>query len=229
MHCANGHSESRTRSDLTGYQSRGRINGYSAGLYGTWYQNEADKTGAWIDSWALYNWFDNKVTGQDLAAEGYQSRGVTASVEAGYSFKMGEHGRNSYWLQPQAQVVWMDVRADDHREQNGTRVKDETSGNLQTRLGLKAYMKGHNSADDEKSREFQPFVEANWIHNTQKAAVKMDDVRDEMQGTRNVAELKVGVEGQITPRMTMWGNVAQQIGDQGYSDTQGMLGIKYTW
>ncbi|MGK8190390.1 autotransporter outer membrane beta-barrel domain-containing protein [Enterobacter ludwigii] len=224
-----GHSESRTRSDLTGYQSRGRINGYSAGLYGTWYQNEADKTGAWIDSWVLYNWFDNKVTGQDLAAEEYQSRGMTASVEAGYSFKMGERGRNSYWLQPQAQVVWMGVRADDNREQNGTWVKDETSGNLQTRLGLKAYMKGHNSADNEKSREFQPFVEANWIHNTQRAAVKMDDVRDEMQGTRNVAELKVGVEGQITPRMTMWGNVAQQIGDQGYSDTQGMLGIKYTW
>ncbi|EFO1592294.1 autotransporter outer membrane beta-barrel domain-containing protein, partial [Escherichia coli] len=24
-----------------------------------------------------------------------------------------------------------------------------------------------------------------------------------------------------------WGNVAQQLGDNGYSDTQGMLGMKY--
>lgn len=34
----------------------------------------------------------------------------------------------------------MDVQADDHRERNGTRVKDETQGNLMTRLGVKAYI-----------------------------------------------------------------------------------------
>ncbi|MGS9169598.1 autotransporter outer membrane beta-barrel domain-containing protein, partial [Salmonella enterica subsp. enterica serovar Infantis] len=27
----------------------------------------------------------------------------------------------------------------------------------------------------------------------------------------------------------VWGNVAQQVGDTGYSDTQGMLGIKYSF
>nr|WP_162212999.1 autotransporter outer membrane beta-barrel domain-containing protein [Trabulsiella odontotermitis] len=37
------------------------------------------------------------------------------------------------------------------------------------------------------------------------------------------------MEGQITPRLTMWGNVAQQMGEKSYSDTQGMLGIKYVW
>ncbi|MGQ7110704.1 autotransporter outer membrane beta-barrel domain-containing protein [Escherichia sp. TWPC-MK] len=45
-----------------GYKSDGRISGYSAGLYATWYQNDANKTGAYVDSWALYNWFDNSVT-----------------------------------------------------------------------------------------------------------------------------------------------------------------------
>ena len=58
----------------------------------------------------------------------------------------------------------MDVQADDHRERNGTRVKDETQGNLMTRLGVKAYISGHNAIDDGKSRTFQPFIEANWIH-----------------------------------------------------------------
>ncbi|MDA8519113.1 intestinal colonization autotransporter adhesin MisL [Citrobacter sp. Igbk 16] len=222
-------SQSRTQSSLTGYYSRGQVTGYSVGLYGTWYANEADKSGTYVDTWALYNWFDNKVMGQEQATEKYKSSGITASVEAGYSFKLGESERNSYWLQPKAQVVWMDVQADNHREANGTRVKDNTNGNLMTRLGVKAYINGHNAIDDGKSREFQPFVEANWIHNTQTTSVKMDDVSSDMRGTRNIGELKVGVEGQITPRLNVWSNVAQQVGDKGYSDTRGMLGVKYNF
>ncbi|MGQ4860241.1 autotransporter outer membrane beta-barrel domain-containing protein, partial [Enterobacter roggenkampii] len=224
-----GNSQSRSASSLTGYRSRGEVNGYSVGLYGTWYANEADKSGTYVDSWVLYNWFDNKVMGQDQATESYRSSGVTASVEAGYSVKVGESDRNSYWIQPKAQAVWMDVQADDHRERNGTRVKDETQGNLMTRLGVKAYISGHNAIDDGKSRTFQPFIEANWIHNTQPTRIRMDDVSNEMRGTRNIGELKTGVEGKITPQLSVWGNVAQQIGDKGYSDTQGMLGVKYSF
>lgn len=222
-------SQNRTQSSLTGYHSRGQVTGYSVGLYGTWYANDADKTGTYVDTWALYNWFDNKVMGQEQAAEKYKSSGITASVEAGYSFKLGESERNSYWLQPKAQVVWMDVQADSHREANGTRVKDDNDGNLMTRLGVKAFINGHNAIDDGKSREFQPFVEANWIHNTQTTSVKMDDVSNDMRGTKNIGELKVGVEGQITPRLNVWSNVAQQVGDKGYSDTRGMLGVKYNF
>lgn len=222
-------SQNRTQSSLTGYHSRGQVTGYSVGLYGTWYANDADKTGTYVDTWALYNWFDNKVMGQEQAAEKYKSSGITASVEAGYSFKLGESERNSYWLQPKAQVVWMDVQADSHREANGTRVKDNTDGNLMTRLGVKAFINGHNAIDDCKSREFQPFVEANWIHNTQTTSVKMDDVSNDMRGTKNIGELKVGVEGQIIPRLNVWSNVAQQVGDKGYSDTRGMLGVKYNF
>lgn len=222
-------SQNRTQSSLTGYHSRGQVTGYSVGLYGTWYANDADKTGTYVDTWMLYNWFDNKVMGQEQATEKYKSSGITASVEAGYSFKLGENERNSYWLQPKAQVVWMDVQADSHREANGTRVKDNTDGNLMTRLGVKAFINGHNAIDDGKSREFQPFVEANWIHNTQTTRVKMDDVSNDMRGTKNIGELKVGVEGQITPRLNVWSNVAQQIGDKGYSDTRGMLGVKYNF
>lgn len=222
-------SQNRTQSSLTGYHSRGQVTGYSVGLYGTWYANDADKTGTYVDTWALYNWFDNKVMGQEQAAEKYKSSGITASVEAGYSFKLGESERNSYWLQPKAQVVWMDVQADSHREANGTRVKDNTDGNLMTRLGVKTFINGHNAIDDGKSREFQPFVEANWIHNTQTTSVKMDDVSNDMRGTKNIGELKIGVEGQITPRLNVWSNVAQQVGDKGYSDTRGMLGVKYNF
>ncbi|KZO62279.1 autotransporter [Escherichia coli] len=222
-------SKSHTHSNLTGYNSRGQIDGYSVGVYGTWYANEADKTGTYVDSWLLYNWFDNTVSGEYLPSEKYHSDGITAAIEAGYTFRLGESAdtRTSYWLQPKMQLTWMDVKADNHTEDNGTLVEDSTEGNLQTRLGVKAYLQGHNAIDDHKARSFQPFVETNWIYNSRNYSVKMDGISDEIIGTRNIGELKVGVEGQLNPRLQLWGNVAQQLGDNGYSDTQGMLGMKY--
>ncbi|WP_404979074.1 autotransporter outer membrane beta-barrel domain-containing protein, partial [Citrobacter amalonaticus] len=44
--------------------------------------------------------------------------------------------------------------------------------------------------------------------------------------TRNIGELKAGVEGQLTKNVALWGNIGQQIGDKGYSDTSAMVGIK---
>ncbi|MCR9027395.1 autotransporter outer membrane beta-barrel domain-containing protein [Citrobacter amalonaticus] len=224
-------SRSRTHSGLTGYSSRGEVSGYSAGVYGTWYANEQDKTGAYVDTWLLYNWFDNKVSGQGLASEKYDSDGITASVETGYTFRLDESstGRDSYWLQPKAQLTWMDVQADRHTEKNGTRVVDNTDGNLQTRLGVRAFIQGNHAMDDGKDRTFQPFVEASWIYNSSNYSVKMDDLSNEVKGARNVGEVKVGVEGKVSNRLQLWGNVAQQVGDNGYSDTKGMLGMKYTF
>ncbi|EPI9236250.1 autotransporter outer membrane beta-barrel domain-containing protein, partial [Yersinia enterocolitica] len=34
---------------------------------------------------------------------------------------------------------------------------------------------------------------------------------------------------QINKRVNIWGNVGQQIGNKGYSDTAVMLGIKYNF
>lgn len=105
---ANQHSN--TQSNRVGYKSDGRISRYSAGIYATWYQNDANKTGAYVDSWALYNWFDNSVSSDNRSADDYDSRGVTASVEGGYTFEAGtfsgsEGTLNTWYVQPQVQIT----------------------------------------------------------------------------------------------------------------------------
>ena len=219
--------QSNSRNHLSGQKADGSINGYSTGIYATWLQDNEEKSGAYLDSWAQYSWFDNTVKGDSLAAESYKSKGITASLETGYTWKIGEKNeRESYYVQPQAQVTWMGVKADEIREQNGTRVKGTGDGNIQTRLGARAFIKGHNSIDDGKDRVFQPFVEANWIHNTQEFGSELNGVKVSQKGTRNLGELKVGVEGQISKNVNLWGNIGQQMGDKGYSDTSALLGVK---
>ncbi|CQJ34779.1 autotransporter protein [Yersinia mollaretii] len=226
-----GNSKSTTVSSVSGYNAKGTVDGYSTGIYGTWYANEADKSGLYVDSWVQYSWFNNTVTGQELASEEYKSKGGTASVESGYTFKVGENAAKNatYFIQPKAQVTWMGVKADDHTEANGTRVSGEGNDNIQTRLGMKAFMNGYSDQDKGKGRVFQPFVEANWVHNTQDVGTIMDGVSVKQAGAANIAELKVGVEGQLNKQVSLWGNVGQQVGNKGYSDTAAMLGAKYSF
>ncbi|HCL6626850.1 TPA: autotransporter outer membrane beta-barrel domain-containing protein [Citrobacter amalonaticus] len=219
--------KSRSNSNKTGYRADSSIDGYSVGMYGTWLQNNETQEGAYVDTWALYNWFDNTVSGEDVAAEKYKSKGFTGSVEAGYTWKLSDLSeRSAVYIQPKAQATWMGVKADSHKETNGTRVEGKGDGNLQTRLGIRLFGKGHHSLDDNTGRNFQPFVEVNWIRNSKDFGATLNGESVDYAGTKNIGEVKAGVEGQLNKNVTLWGNVAQQVGDKGYSDTSAMLGVK---
>ncbi|MGU3488987.1 autotransporter outer membrane beta-barrel domain-containing protein [Enterobacter bugandensis] len=229
-----GNNRSNTRSSVTGYSAKGQVNGYSVGLYGTWYANDTDKTGIYMDCWVQYGWFKNTANGEDLPLEKYDSSGLSASLESGYTWKVGEfsgskQSLNSVYIQPQAQITWMGVKADDHTEGNGTRINSDGDGNIQTRLGTRVFLKAHSNIDEGKGREFEPFVEANWLHNTRSYSTSMNSVRISQDGAQNIGELKTGVKGQLSRNLTVWGNVGQQVGDKGYFNTEAMLGVKYSW
>ncbi|MCS3429602.1 autotransporter outer membrane beta-barrel domain-containing protein [Klebsiella sp. BIGb0407] len=229
-----GTSRSNSHSAVTDYHSKSSAKGYSIGTYASWYGNHTDKSGLYINSWLQYNWFNNHVQGQNISAERYQSKGVNTSLEAGYTFKMGEltdskEAVNSWFIQPQAQVTLMNVKSSNHREANGTRVISNGEGNIQTRLGIRASMKGHHILDKNKEREFEPFIEANWLHNTRSFSVKMDDARVTQAGTRDIGEVKIGVAGKLNPKINLWANTGSQVGHKGYSNTSAMLGIKYNF
>ncbi|PJG63503.1 autotransporter outer membrane beta-barrel domain-containing protein [Yersinia kristensenii] len=222
-------SSSSSVSQVTGYRSNGSVDGYSVGMYGTWFANSQENTGAYVDSWLQYSWFNNQVDGQDLTTEKYDSKGFTAAVESGYIFKVGESAYSHFFIQPKAQVVWMGVKADSHTETNGTLVTGEGNNNIQTRLGAKAFISPIQSANKAKEPAFKPFVEANWIHNTKDFGTTLDGITVKQAGAANIAELKLGVEGQINKKLNLWGNVGQQLGNNGYSDSSITLGVKYNF
>ncbi|WP_253073504.1 autotransporter outer membrane beta-barrel domain-containing protein [Sodalis ligni] len=199
-----GHARSTTDSQVSGYRSRGSVDGYSVGLYGTWYADAAGHDGLYVDGWTQYGWFDNEVNGQDLNEQDYKSKGFTASLETGYAFNIGNNpARNAtYYIEPQAQAIWMDVKADDLTEDNGTRVSGNGDGNIQTRLGVKAYMNAYSERDKNKDRLFQPFIEANWIHNSKDFGATLNGVTVSQDGAANIGELKIGVNGQLNKTST---------------------------
>lgn len=220
-----GYTRSNTRSDLSGYRAKGGVQGYTTGLYGSWHENGIDDTGLYVDSMLQYSWFDNSVSGDDIPKENYQSRGFTASLENGYVLRMSE----GIYLQPKAQVAWSGIRANDHTEANGTRVTGSINGNLRSSVGIRAFLKSKSAVDAGEQHTFKPYVEVNWVHNTESYGVSMNDVNFHHAGMRNIGEVKLGVEGHMTKNLNLTGSVGQQIGTDNWSDTASTIGIKYAF
>ena len=111
------------------------------------------------------------------------------------------HEVNGLYVDPHAQAFWSDVDADGFRESNGTRVSGTGNDNVQLKLGVRTYLNGKSRLDRDTVREFQPFVEANWIYNTREYGVRMNDDSFRVSGERNVGELKTGVEARLGQRV----------------------------
>ncbi|EFJ8928521.1 autotransporter outer membrane beta-barrel domain-containing protein [Escherichia coli] len=221
-----------THSSVSDYRSKGSVRGYSAGLYATWFADDISKKGAYFDAWAQYSWFKNSVKGDELAYESYSAKGATVSLEAGYGFALNksfglEAAKYTWIFQPQAQAIWMGVDHNAHTEANGSRIENDANNNIQTRLGFRSFIRTQEKNSGPHGDDFEPFVEMNWIHNSKDFAVSMNGVKVEQDGARNLGEIKLGVNGNLNPAASVWGNVGVQLGDNGYNDTAVMVGLKY--
>lgn len=204
--------------------STGKTQGYNTGLYGTWYADSKDMTGLYIDSSLQYSWFDNETKGEGLASQKYDSDLWQASVETGYSALVIQNAEKSLYVEPQAQVIYSSMNSDDFNEQNGTRIHNADATGYTSRLGMRIF--GRVIKD---STAVEPFVEANWWHDSAPNAIQMnsDKVYDDTPSNRY--EVKGGVEGKIKNNFHSWASVGYQTGENDYSQLTGMVGVKYIW
>ncbi|WP_394521900.1 hypothetical protein C1N60_20155 (plasmid) [Pantoea sp. SGAir0184] len=221
-----GNAQSKSRSAVSGYQSRGQVHGYNLGIYGTWQQNAAERSGAFIDSTLSYSWFDNSIKGEDIGEESYKSKGILASLAGGYSAEVATLSESTgFWLRPQAMLNWQGVKGDDLTEGNGTRVRGTGENNLQSHVGVRASLR----SGLEQGRSVEPYVEASWVHNTRALGTSMNGVTIHQAGTRNAGELKLGVDATLNANVNLWGGVAQQLSSHSYSDTSAIAGVKVSF
>lgn len=226
-----GSISNSTRNQSNGHRSKANVDGHSIGVYGTYYANNDSQNGLYIDTWAQYNWFKNRIKGDNLGRENYDSKGFNVSVETGYTLPITnpQHiGNESIWhLQPKAQITYFGVGMDNHTEENGTKVYGKGKNNIRTRLGLRLFIGEDSSPYEQLQSRVYPFIEANWINNRKRYGVSMDNETIYSDGSRNIGEIKVGFDSQITKSTKIMFNVSQQFGSNGFRDTQGILGINY--
>lgn len=228
------YAKGKTHNQYSGISSRNTLNGSTLGIYGSWEQYGKDQQGAYADAWLQYNWFSATVKGEQLDSEKYQINGFTGSLEAGYNFKLNQWDNSdgssvSFWMQPHIQGIWMGVNPDSHTEKNGTRVKEESGDNVQTKLGVKAFWKIEEPKKGDAKQEVRPYFEVNWINNSNLFSTGMNEETGFTTGTRNAGEAKVGIIGQANDKLSIDIGLSHQSGNKGYQDTKGTLSLKYNF
>lgn len=228
-----GHGRTKTSSKVSDLSSTGTVDGLNVGLTGTWYANGADHQGLYVDSWLTYSWFRNKAK-TTTGSEKYHSKGLTASLETGYTFKISDinlsSGHEGAWfIQPQAQVIWSGIKSDSFREGNGTKIKFRGKDNVTTRVGLRTFVNLDKTSLTTQADGTQLFVEGNWIHNTKGFGVSLGQTSFRQTGARNLGEVKVGLESKFRKNFQVWTNAGIQVGQDKYRDLTAMVGIKYTF
>ncbi|EDM7784332.1 fibronectin-binding autotransporter adhesin ShdA [Salmonella enterica subsp. enterica serovar Enteritidis] len=211
--------------DGSQFTSSGNVDGYNLGVYATWFADAQTHSGAYVDSWYQYGFYNNSVESGDAGSESYDSTANAVSLETGYRYDIALSNGNTVSLTPQAQVVWQTYSADSVKDNYGTRIDGQDGDSWTTRLGLRVDGKLYKGS----RTVIQPFAEANWLHTSDDVSVSFDDATVKQDLPANRAELKVGLQADIDKQWSVRAQVAGQTGSNDFGDLNGSLNLRYNW
>ncbi len=211
--------------DGSQFTSSGNVDGYNLGVYATWFADAQTHSGAYVDSWYQYGFYNNSVESGDAGSESYDSTANAVSLETGYRYDIALSNGNTVSLTPQAQVVWQNYSADSVKDNYGTRIDGQDGDSWTTRLGLRVDGKLYKGS----RTVIQPFAEANWLHTSDDVSVSFDDATVKQDLPANRAELKVGLQADIDKQWSVHAQVAGQTGSNDFGDLNGSLNLRYNW
>lgn len=211
--------------DGSQFTSSANVDGYNLGVYATWFADAQTHSGAYVDSWYQYGFYNNSVESGDAGSESYDSTANAVSLETGYRYDIALSNGNTVSLTPQAQVVWQNYSADSVKDNYGTRIDGQDGDSWTTRLGLRVDGKLYKGS----RTVIQPFAEANWLHTSDDVSVSFDDATVKQDLPANRAELKVGLQADIDKQWSVRAQVVGQTGSNDFGDLNGSLNLRYNW
>lgn len=124
-------------------------------------------------------------------------------------------------IEPQAQVIYQGVQQDDFTAANHARVSQSQGDDLQTRLGL--------HSEWRTAVHITPTTDLNYYHDPHSAGIEEDGSTISDDAAKQRGEIKVGVTGNISQRVSLRGSVVWQKGDDDFAQTAGFLSMMVKW
>ena len=200
-------------------EAHGHVDGDVVGAYATWFANNNQRLGSYLDAWAQYGWFDNAVRSDQLPSVDYHTRDWAESLEYGYGISLG-----SRWeVEPQVQVVHMDYHSNRIFDSNNTQIQLLNAGSTDERLGIRV------SPQLSANFSLSPFVEADWWHGGGTNDISFNGVSIADAVPDNRYQVDAGFQGRIGEGWVIWARAGEEWGSGSYRRGEGQLGLKYSW
>ncbi|WP_443692130.1 autotransporter outer membrane beta-barrel domain-containing protein [Pseudomonas protegens] len=207
-------------------KAHGKVSGYSAGVYGTFYADDVNRLGAYVDTWLQYGRYTNRLS-SELGSADYDSNLWSASLESGYALApfAADSPFRAWVVEPRGQLIYSryTARAADLRD---TRLRNGTADAWRSSIGVRLYQQPGQAADESVLR---PFVETNWLHSEAVPSVRMGSNSFDARPSRDALELKVGAQVRVARDVELSSHLFGHSGSASEHGYGGQLNLSYSW
>ncbi|WP_455478452.1 BafA family autotransporter [Bartonella sp. B10] len=199
------------------------ITSYSIGTYATYFNH----SGWYLDGVLKYNHYQNNlqaVSTNGLSIQGdYDRWAIGTSFEVGYRCKVSQ----SSWMQPYAQLSWLQVKGKEVKLSNGMMGDISPSTSLRSEVGLSLGYEFGSGMDTPSLA----YVTAAWlrenIEHNHTTINQQHKFTTDLSG--NSGKLGVGLSSSVSDKLQLYAEAHYLKGHKTKQSLQGILGLRYSF
>lgn len=220
-----GAGQAKTHSDAKHNvrDAQGKVDGFNVGLYATWQEDQKLRLGSYIDTWAAYSWYNNKVT-SNRNDEDYNSEGFAASVEVGHAWVIPSENERTWKIEPQAQVIYSYLDQENHTDRDGVRVTTLDNDSVFGRLGVKS-----SYFQQKDVTAWQPYVAVNWLKGAGQKDLAFNDETVSNDTPEDRGQVELGITGNLNETTTISLRASGEWGENNYAAYGGHILLNHRW
>ena len=220
-----GAGQAKTHSDARHNvrDAQGKVDGFNVGLYATWQEDQKLRLGSYVDTWAAYSWYNNKVT-SNRNDEDYDSEGFAASVEVGHAWVIDSENERTWKIEPQAQVIYSYLDQENHTDRDGVRITTLDNDGLFGRLGVKS-----SYFEQKDVKAWQPYVAVNWLKGAGQNDLAFNGEAVSNDTPEDRGQLELGVTGNMNETTTLSLRASGEWGENSYAAYGGHILLNHRW
>lgn len=221
-----GAGQAKTDSTSVGSKrsAHGKVDGVNVGVYATWQEDQQLRKGSYIDSWASYGWYHNKLRSDGRDNESYNSSGFAVSLEAGHAWIVDSENERTWKIEPQIQAVYSYLDQDDHTDADGVRITTLDNDSILGRLGVKS-----SYFNQKDVQAWQPYVAVNWLKSAGQNDLAFNGEAFSNDTPDDRGQLELGVTGKLNETTLISLRASGEWGENSYDAYGGHILLNHRW
>ncbi|MEB6379860.1 autotransporter outer membrane beta-barrel domain-containing protein [Leclercia adecarboxylata] len=204
--------------------AQGKVDGVNVGVYATWQEDQQLRKGSYIDSWASFGWYHNKLRSDDRSNESYNSHGFAVSLEAGHAWILDSESERTWKIEPQIQAVYSYLDQENHTDADGVRISTLDNDSVLGRVGVKS-----SYFNQKDVQAWQPYVAVNWLKGAGQNDIAINGEVFSNNTPDDRRQLELGITGKLNETTLVSLRASGEWGENSYDAYGGHILLNHRW